>query len=273
MTTTFAVPYHFGLPAEDPTHIVRRMQRPTPSLVFLVVALFLGAAVARAADTEITEAMVEQRLSKGAEFAAGGYGPQALKEFLWCYDEGMVAVPKFRGMRTTVLVSMIKRLASSHGPAEEAMIKRCADAETRLLAGDAAAAAEFSAWCDALGGDSRLLKTFDKIPAGDPRRRGFGIAGLTALLGKKRYADAASTMSFEAMVRMADDKISRVPKNPEDEDPRQDAAIKQLLDFIEVLAGAKDKEHADQMVAKLKAFDSSGTTKRDIEKRLKRAGA
>lgn len=248
------------------------MQRPTPSLLFALVALCLGTPAARAADSAITEAMVEERLSKGAEFSAGGYGPQALKELLWCYDEGMVAVPKFKGMRTTVVVSMIKRLATNYGPAEEAMIRRCADAEKRLLDGDVAAAAEFSAWCNALGGDNRLLKAFDKIPAGDPRRRGFGLAGLSALLSKKRYADAASTMSFEAMMRVADDQISRVPKNPEDGDLRQDAAVTQLLDFVEVLTGAKDKEHADLMIAKLKAFDSSGTTKRAIEKRVKRAG-
>ena len=152
------------------------------------------------------------------------------------------------------------------------MTKRCADAEKRLMDGEANAAAEFSGWCDALGQESRLLKTFDKLPPGDPRRHGFGLAGLTALLGKKRYADAASTMSFEAMMRQADLQISRVPKNPEEDDQSQEAAVKQVLDYIEVLAGAKDKEHADQMVAKLKAFDGSGTTRRDIEKRLKRAG-
>jgi len=48
-------------------------------------------------------------------------------------------------------------------------------------------------------------------------------------------------------------------------------AVNQLLDFIEALAGAKDPAHAEQMATKLKAFDSSGGTKRDIEKRLKRA--
>jgi len=249
------------------------MKRPTPSFVLLVLLSLFAPVLVRAAGPEITEAMVDARLNKGAEFMAGGFGAQALKEFLWCYDEGMVAIPKYKHMRTTVLVSMIKRLGNTYGPAEEAMSKRCADAEKRLLAGAASAAAEFSAWCDALLQEGRLIKTFDKLPAGDPRRSGFGLAGLSALLGKKRYADAASTMSFEAMMRQADIQISRVPKNPEEDDQSQEAAVKQMLDYIEVLAGSKDKEHADQMIAKLKAFDSSGTTKRDIEKRLKRAGA
>jgi len=249
------------------------MKRPTPSFCLLLLLSLFAPALLRAADAGITEAMVDARLNKGAEFSAGGFGSQALKEFLWCYDEGMVAVPKYKFMRTQVLIPMIKRLASNYGPAEEAMSKRCADSEKRLLAGDANAAAEFSAWCDALGEESRLVKTFDKIPAGDPRRHGFGLPGMSALLAKKRYADAASTISYESMMRAAETQISRVPKNPEDGDQSQEAAVKQLLDFIEVLAGAKDKEHADLMVAKLKAFDGSGTTRRDIEKRLKRAGA
>ncbi len=248
------------------------MKRPTPPLFLFIVLSLLGLTVARAAAPEITEAMVQERLGKGQEFAAGGYGPQAMKEFRWCYDEGMVAVPRLKNLRTTILVGMIKRLSKSYGPAEEAMIKWRADAEKRLLAGgDDSAAVEFSAWCDALGEESRLIKTFDKLPAGDPRRRGFGLPGFTALLGKRRYADAASTMSFEAMARTADAQIARVPKNAEEDDPTHDLAVTQLLDFIEVLTGAKDTAHATEMVTKLKEFDASGTTQRDIEKRLKRA--
>jgi hypothetical protein len=248
------------------------MKRLTPSCLIVVALAFLLPVFARAADGEITEAMVQQRLTKGQELAAGGFPAQALTEYLWCYDEGFPAVPRLRALRTTVLVGMIKRLARDNGDAEIALGKRCDEAEKRLLAGDEGAAMEFSALCDALGSEKRLLKVFDKIPAGDPRRHGFGLPGVTALLGKKRYADAASAMSFEAMLRVTQEQFAHVPPNAEEDDPRHDAAVTQALDFIEVLAGAKDQAHADEIIAKLKTFDASGTTKRDIEKRLKRAG-
>jgi len=161
--------------------------------------------------------MVQERLSKGQELAAGGFEPQALKELLWCYDEGMLAVPRYKPVRTTILVGMIKRLAiptARRGGDEQ----RCADSEKRLLAGDESAAVEFAAWCDALNDERRLLKVFDKLPLADPRRRGFGMSGFSALFGKRRYADAVSALPFEAMMRMADMQVSRGSRSSGEDD-------------------------------------------------------
>ena len=247
------------------------MQKITPSRFSFLVVAFLSAAVARAATPEITEGLVQQRFAKGQEFARDGYGAQALKEYLWCFDEGMVAVPRYNGVRTSFLLDSIKRLANDYEPAQQAMLTHCAEAEKRLLAGDATAGLEFAAWCDALNDERRMMKTFDQLPPDDPRRRGFGMKAFRAFLSKRRYVDALSALPFDTMIRMAEAKLSMMASSPHASDESRDAAINEVLDYIEALAGAKQTAEADEMIAKLKAFDPSGTTRRDIERRVKRA--
>lgn len=244
------------------------MTRSTPPRCLLALFSLLSPAISRAA--EITEAVVQQHLDKGIQFAQDGFSPQALKEFLWCYDEGMPAVPRLKSVRARIIAPQIQHLATEYDPAQQAMTKRCADAEKQLLAGDEAAAPEFAIWCNAMGEDSRLLKIFDKLPADDARRRAFGLPAFQAFLAKRRYADALTVVPFDTMSRRADATLTMMKNSPHASEDARDDAVHEILAYIEVLAGATQMAQAQEIGAKLAAFDGGSSMRRDIERRIKR---
>lgn len=239
------------------------------SLLAGLAALLAGPGPA--AEPAFSAVLVEQRFVKGQQFARDEFPAQALREFLWCFDEGMRAFPQFKGVRTGLLVEEIKKLADTYEPAQQAMMKRCDEAERRLLAGDPTAGVEFAAWCDALNDPKRLLRFFDQLPPDDPRRHGLGLQAFRIFLEKHRYADAVSALPYDAMTRLADTQIERVANSPQASPESRDFVTSSLLDYIEALAGASRSTEADEMIAKLKQFDPSGSTRREIDKRLKRA--
>lgn len=249
------------------------MHRITLSRWLGVALLFFLPAIARAADPELTEDLVQTRYTRGLQLLREGYDAQALRDLLWCYDEGMPAFPQYKVARTSVLISAIKRLADNYDAAQQAMVKRCADAERRLLAGEDAAVVEFVAWCDALNDERRMIKIFDQLPADDSRRHGFGVTAFRVFLSKRRYADALSALPFDSMMKVANSQVERFANSPRASPESRAAAVDGILDFIEVLAGAQETTGAQEMIAKLKAFSPTGETNRDIERRLKRASA
>src|SRR6185369_2778338 len=136
--------------------------------------------------------VVKARYDLGRELARSGKSAEALAEYLWCFDEGMVQVSSYAGVRLSFLVGEIERLGKKYPPAREALETRCDAAEKRLLedASDRQAGADFAALCATLGEDSRMLAVFDKFPAGDKRRLALGHRVYKLLREKHRYADA-----------------------------------------------------------------------------------
>jgi hypothetical protein len=158
-----------------------------PLCVRCVLACFTLELATRAAESgtnvaavpvgKIDRALVQKRYENGKQLARAGNHAGALNEFLWCYDEGMVEVASFIGVRGSFLLSDIERLASSFPPAREALIERCDAAERRASkdATDSRAVRDFAALCGALGDNVRLVRLFDALPKDDARRRGFGL--------------------------------------------------------------------------------------------------
>jgi hypothetical protein len=187
----------------------------------------------------------------------------------------MLKVRSFAGVRTSFLVSDLGRLAKRFPPAREALLERCAIAEQQVLRDthDTRSVTEFAALCAELGDETRMLGVFDSLPRDDARRRGFGLRVFRVLLPQQRYADALSAMPAESMFRLVDLNINRPPhvKDPRVLESSRRFTVNSMLDYIETLAGANDAIRAEEMVAKLKAFDESTETNRKIEERLQRA--
>jgi hypothetical protein len=218
---------------------------------------------------------VRARHELGRTLAQKGDDAGALREFLCCFDEGMVKVSSFAGVRTSFLLGDLGRLSKRYPPAREALLERCAAAEQRVLRDtrDTRSVAEFASLCAVLGDDTRMLGVFDSLPRDDSRRRGFGLRAFRVLLPQQRYADALSAMPPESMFRLVELNINRPPgvNDPRVLESSRRFTVKSMLDYIETLAGANDAIHAEEMVTKLKKFDESAETNRKIEERLQRA--
>jgi thiol-disulfide isomerase/thioredoxin len=218
---------------------------------------------------------VKARHDLGRTLAQKGDDAGALREFLWCFDEGMVKVSSFAGVRTSFLLGDLGRLSKRYPPAREALLERCAAAEQRVLRDprDTRSVTEFAALCAELGDDTRMLGVFDSLPRDDPRLRGFGLRAFRVLLPQQRYADALRAMPPDSMFRLVELNINRPPSmnDPRVLESSRRFTVNTMLDYIETLAGANDATHAEEMVAKLKKFDESEETNRKIEERLLRA--
>ena len=257
-------------------------------LRFVIVGLCLGVAGFAASSgvtlagppagegTAITHASVQARYDRGKMLAQSGDPAGALNEFLWCFDEGMVAIGSFTGVRTSFLLSDIGRLMPSYPLAREALIGRCDSAEQRALRDpkDRRAVQDFAALCVTLNDDVRLVRLFDQLPAGDARRQAFGLRAFRIFLPQQRYADALVVMPYTQMTSLWNNTVKRPPpvSDPHMLESLRRNAITNGLDYIEALAGAGDLTHAREMIDLVVDVDASRETQRLLEERLKRAG-
>jgi len=176
---------------------------------------------AEATAEPITSDLVQARYKRGQELARNGQAAEALAEFLWCWDEGMVRVPSFSGVRVSFLPGEIEKL----GPgAVTALPARRDQAQKRVFASlsDFAAASEFAAIDRVLKEDDLTIAIYDQLPASDPRRRPLAAGAYEQLVSARRYADAAPVRGYASMLSSfeADD----APDAPSPSEPRRDVA-------------------------------------------------
>ncbi len=211
-----------------------------------------------------------QMLTRNEKYA------EALGEFLWCYDEGMVDETAFAGVRTSFLTGELGRLAKKYPPARAALVIRRDDAKARLLASttNRRAATEFAALNEALGENAASRALFEQLPAGDVRRRGFGYRFYSELVAEQRYADALEVQPYATMVKLFDYMIVERPALGKNRISQSNRALglKSAATNVEVLAGAGELDHASEMIAKILEADSSDETRALLHEKLVRAG-
>jgi thiol-disulfide isomerase/thioredoxin len=219
---------------------------------------------------------VQARYDLGRELVHTGKYAEALAEFLWCFDEGMVKEISFSGFRVSFLLNELGRLSSNYPPARAALIERRDAAQERLLAAasDFRAAQDFACLNQTLQDDARTLEIFDRLPAGDPRRKEMGYSALQLLLKRQRYSDALAihpyleiAQQFDRFMIMADKPSSEMLKHA-----NHQLVLKAGADSIEILIGAGDLEHARDLARKLFDFDASEEARALLRGRATRAG-
>ncbi len=246
----------------------------------LKMVAVLRASKATETKVPITHDLVEARYKRAQELARNGDAAAALKEFLWCLDEGMVQVTSYTGVRRSFLLNSIAALGKSDPDALAALRERRDVAEKRALASgnDFDASADFSAINHALQEDGRSLEFYDRLAPDDPRRHTLGMNVYELLVGAQRYSDAAQAKSFAQMSSQFDMSAQERPLPANISNP---AAIRQAqrgylvtstASNIEVLAGAGDLVHARTLVDKLLAYDGSDQTRAILQQRAVRAG-
>lgn len=217
----------------------------------------------RSAPAPLTHDAVKQRFNHARELAKSGDVDGALKEYLWCFDEGMVKIPAFAGVRGSYVTEEIAKL----GPKGIAALRdRYAAARQAVLTGDRQAIADFSTLSRALGEKGALVELFDEVSADDPRRKQVAIYAFRELVEKQRYTDAMLGVGYGVMVGQFEGASGRGDAR------MREYAISTAATNIEALAGSGDVEHARQLAERVLSADGSAKTRELIEGHLKRAG-
>lgn len=252
------------------------MQRPAGDVA--------GAAASEPAGGEgngtVTRATVEARYKRAQELARAGNSAAALAEFLWCYDEGMVRVSSYGGVRGSFLLSEIANLAKTYPPASAALRERRDRTESLMAAdpSDAGIARDYASLNRVLGETSRTLEYFDRLPPKHPTRGALGSTDLMeALVERRRYADALEAFSYERMVSLFSTlsrpmDVSKIPNPQRVQDERRRSVVKSGARNVEILAGAGDVSRARDFARQVIAFDGSAEARATLQQHAARAG-
>lgn len=222
------------------------------------------AADALASAAPITHDAVEARYQQAKQLAQGGDAATALKEYLWCFDVGMRRVSSYAGVRGSYLLEEIVKL----GPVGIAALEdRRNQARQLLVAGtdDSDAASDLVSISRKLNDEQAVLAVYDAIPPGESRHA-LAIYAFGQFVAAQRYSDALTGRPYGNMSASVERAIQSPPGRI------RDYEISSAATNIEVLAGAGDLAHAQALMARLLAADSSATTKTTVAQHLARAG-
>lgn len=254
----------------------------TAKLLSAIASLRLSSGKAPAATAvtgdAITAESVQSRFTHAQALARDGRWEEALKEYLWCFDEGMVRIATFTGVRRSFLTSALGELAQKYPAARVAIEERLDAAEQKLNAEPANrdAPADFAALNHALNDDARTLAVFDRLAVDDPRRRNLGGVYLyDVFVSTQRYSDAVRSRPYDNSIQ-----TFTVMEQKFSEHAVPDAAsaglrrnmVENAAKSVEALAGAGDLQHAREFAAKVLAFDNSPETVATLQTHVTRAG-
>lgn len=239
-----------------------------------------GKAAAAEPRVPITHDYVESRYKHAQELAKAGKNEDALKEFLWCYDEGMAPLPEYTGVRQSYLLEKIAKLGEKYPPALAALRERRDQTEQRLLASanDFAATMSFASLNRTLNEGNRTLQFYDQLPAKDPRKQIMGMMVYDDLATAQRYRDAVQAMPYKQMSMMFDaltEAPARSATNPNAapvSQKQRTETVESTAKYVEVLAGAGDLPHARELAARILAYDGSPEAQTILQEHAARAG-
>ena len=126
-------------------------------------------------------------------YAELGQDQDALREYLWCFDVGMVNEESYGGVRLSFLLSDIERLGRRYAPARAALVERRQHAEQRIVDGSAEYddIAVYSSINETLDEQDATLVLYDRVKdegsLPDLTLRAFAREVFDLLVDAKRY--------------------------------------------------------------------------------------
>ena len=214
----------------------------------------------------------QPRLDLARKLIVAGSHPEALKELIWCWDEGKKD-PEFARTRSSTVPREMGRLARDYPPARDAMIVRRDQARERAIAnkGGATVVQDLIALNRELKMDEDTIAVFDQMPEGDRRKVTISIYLFDVFLEKQRYADATLfnlPESFSMQIERARSQL----KGGKAIGPPIQYTITSMAKRVEALAGAGLTDQARELGQKLIELDPSPETKALLNKHVARAG-
>lgn len=207
------------------------------------------------------------------QLLASGSHEQALKELLWCWDEGKKD-PEFARTRSTSVGRELGRLARDFPPARDAMIVRRNQARERAIAnkGGTFVVQDLIALNRELRDDDDTLAVFDQMPAGDRRRVTISIYLFDLLVEKKRYADALLFNMPEMYGSEVERARAQARKDPATGENFIRFTITRLAKRVEALAGDGKVDDARTLGELILTLDGSDATRALLRQHTARAG-
>ncbi|HRE79631.1 MAG TPA: sigma-70 family RNA polymerase sigma factor [Opitutaceae bacterium] len=236
-----------------------------------------GTLATRSTSPQLTRDDIRQVQTAAKEKARRGQFAEALDDFLWLYDEGMVSVPGFSGVRQSFLLSDIRGLFNDYAPARLALEERRNFREKRLLAGetDSILALELAALNHTLGDARRNRDLHDQLPVTDRRRRAFASYLFDDLVKERRYQEALVGIPYELMLsefKMTQEQRISTLDFPNAREFRRRMIVQRFGPKIEALAGAGHLDQARELIEQVLSLDGTTATRSALHKHLQQAG-
>lgn len=239
-----------------------------------------NAAASAQTDVPVTKSMVDARYKNARALAKAGEYAKALSEFLWCYDDGMVRIAAYSGVRQSFLLSEIFALSRSYPPALDALKARRDDAQLMLtsIPDDFEAAMSLASINTALGESGRTLALFDQLPSDSPARQTLAPLIYNELAAACRYEEAAQAKPYRQMVSLfesiAEPHRSAItgPHAEKILAENRTHATRLGVGFVEVLTGAGQLDDARDLATLVMAYNQSPETKTALQSAATKAG-
>lgn len=217
----------------------------------------------------------------GDEYLNAGKFDDAMKEYLWCFDEGTTANPGYAGVRSSYLLARLAQLSQIHPPARAAVLERRDSAAQRLVEkpSDTAAAMDFAAINRQFGESAQTMAMFDRLREKDNWDANVRLVLRDALFDElftnKRYADllggdaAAEVESDIQRLKQMEPMMAR--------DPRSATVLKQRMltkwaHLLEATLATQSTEKAQRLAQAILSYDRSDQTLQALADAAKSAG-
>ena len=203
------------------------------------------------------------RMNRGRELRQQGDYAEALREYLWCFDEGS-RDPAFAGVRLSFLLSEIAGLAQQYPAAREALVSRrdAAEAAVRSGACTSATVFEMTALNTHLQEQEKNLTLFEELPAESAHRKALVQAASDQFLAARRYEELLEARNPESSFLRSLSLL--LASNEEAPLGVREVQTRMVLDAgangVEVLAGVGQNERAKGLADKVLTFNSSQET-------------
>lgn len=209
-----------------------------------------------------------ERMNYARALQEKGRYAEALKEFLWCLDEGNKHDVGYAGVRLSFLLADIQSLGNEYPPAIDALKQRRDAARSSLEKGGASfeAAMEFTSYNEHLGDEELTLTVYDSL-----RQRGVSVPSVLfdqvveLLIAKKRYADLVAAAGdipgrVDREIEMNKSLLSTAQSDKGLRSYLVQHTVDMAAGLFEALAGAGKSAEADAVRDKVLKFDASTAT-------------
>ncbi len=206
-------------------------------------------------------------MQNARELTRLGKHEEALKDLLWCFDEGAKGNPAFVGVRLSFLLSQIAELGKAYPPALDALRERRDAAKTRAMKTKGSsnyetAVMEWVSLNHSLGEDAANLELYDRLRAEAPHSslvtyvQHFVAKELTKAGRVKEEAPAGAPMEEPDANRRRGPPERAWPRNPDEqltENGNAASGVVYVIDqarFKRDLAASKDEPQRLQVLAR-----------------------
>jgi thiol-disulfide isomerase/thioredoxin len=222
------------------------------------------------------------RLKYGEALAQKGKDAEALAEYLWCFDHGLEANPRFLNLRNGYLLTSIKNLGAEYPPALQALETRRDGCQTKVAAGstDFGTVQDLIALNRTLDQDEKNLAVYDSLPAGSKIKEAVSSLLASEFLQAKRYSDVLQGTDGKSAFKQIMDRFNTMLNSLAKDDPMRDDKEQDLRrQTVEIgaqsfaaLAGLKRNQDAKDLATQILKFDPSDDTRALLAEFAQRVG-